>query len=109
MVTMADAARRAGVLVSTVSHVINGVIRTLGRLGVQVPDDIALVAYDDFEWAAHFRPRLTTLAQPIQEIGAQAVQLLLARIGDPRRQPQTVRLRPRFMHRESCGCAQHAG
>jgi LacI family transcriptional regulator len=68
-----------------------------------------LAAYDDFEWAEHFRPRLTTMAQPIQEIGARAVQLLLSRISDPRRPPETVRLQPRFMHRESCGCAQQAG
>jgi LacI family transcriptional regulator len=86
------------------NHMTIGAMRALDRLGVRVPEDVALVAYDDFEWAALFRPRLTTMAQPIHEIGAQAVQLLLARIGDPRREPQTVRLEPSFMHRESCGC-----
>lgn len=89
------------------NHMTIGAVRTLGELGVRIPEDVALVSYDDFEWAAHFRPRLTTMAQPIQEIGAQAVHLLLARIGDPRRAPQTVRLQPRFMHRESCGCPEH--
>jgi LacI family transcriptional regulator len=88
-------------LVVANNHMTIGAMRVLdGR----VPDDIALVAYDDFEWAAHFRPRLTTMAQPIQEIGAEAVRLLLDRIGDPRREPRTVRLEPHFMHRESCGC-----
>jgi LacI family transcriptional regulator len=96
-------------LVVANNHMTIGAMRTLGQLGVRVPEDVALVAFDDFEWAAHFRPRLTTMAQPIQEIGAQAVQLLLARIGDPRRPAQTVRLGPRFMHRESCGCTQGAG
>jgi LacI family transcriptional regulator len=86
------------------NHMTIGVMRAFGRLGVRVPDDIALVAFDDFEWAEQFRPRLTTIAQPIQEIGARAVQMLLERIGDPRRRPETVRLEPRFMHRESCGC-----
>ncbi|MGI8331522.1 LacI family DNA-binding transcriptional regulator [Actinomadura scrupuli] len=92
-------------LVVANNHMTIGAVRTLDQLGVRVPEDIALVSFDDFEWAAHFRPRLTTMAQPIREIGARAVQLLLARIGDPRRPPETVRLEPRFMHRESCGCA----
>jgi LacI family transcriptional regulator len=83
------------------NHMTIGAMRVLD---LRVPGEIALVAYDDFEWAAHFRPRLTTMAQPIQEIGAEAVRLLLDRIGNPRREPQTVRLEPRFMHRESCGC-----
>lgn len=96
-------------LVVANNHMTIGAMRTLGHLGVRVPEDVALVAYDDFEWAAHFRPRLTTMAQPIQQIGAEAVRLLLARIGDPRRQPQTVRLRPEFMHRESCGCPADRG
>jgi LacI family transcriptional regulator len=96
-------------LVVANNHMTIGAMRTLGKLGVRVPDDIVLAAYDDFEWAEHFRPRLTTMAQPIQEIGARAVQLLLSRISDPRRPPETVRLQPRFMHRESCGCAQQAG
>lgn len=86
------------------NHMTIGAMRILGRLGIRVPEDIALVAYDDFEWAAHFRPRLTTMAQPMQEIGAEAVRLLLDRIGGPRREPEAVRLAPRFMHRESCGC-----
>ena len=96
-------------LVVANNHMTIGAVRTLDRLGLRIPEDVALVSYDDFEWAAHFRPRLTTMAQPIQEIGAQAVGLLFARIADPRRAPRTVRLRPRFMHRESCGCAGRAG
>jgi LacI family transcriptional regulator len=91
-------------LVVANNHMTIGAMRILGQLGVRVPEDVVLAAYDDFEWAAHFRPRLTTMAQPIQEIGARAVQLLLARISDPRRPPETLRLQPRFMHRESCGC-----
>jgi LacI family transcriptional regulator len=91
-------------LVVANNHMTIGAMRALDRPGLRVPEDVALVAYDDFEWAAHFRPRLTTMAQPIQEIGAEAVRLLLDRIADPRREPRTVRLQPQFMHRESCGC-----
>ncbi|GAA3836480.1 LacI family DNA-binding transcriptional regulator [Sphaerisporangium flaviroseum] len=91
-------------LVVANNHMTIGVMRALGRLGIRVPDDLALAAFDDFEWAAIFRPRLTTVAQQITEIGAGAVGMLLERIAEPDRKPRTVRLRPRFMRRESCGC-----
>nr|WP_055501228.1 LacI family DNA-binding transcriptional regulator [Nonomuraea pusilla] len=92
-------------LVVANNHMTIGAMRTLERLGVRVPGDIALAAYDDFEWAALFRPRLTTVAQPIAHIGGEAVRMLLERIGEPARKPRTVRLAPRLMLRDSCGCA----
>jgi LacI family transcriptional regulator len=47
----------------------------------------SLAAFDDFEWADLFSPRLTTVAQPCLEIGARAVRLLLSRLADPTRRP----------------------
>ena len=41
---------------------------------------MALVAFDDFEWAEVFSPRLTVIAQPVAELGEQAVSLLLSRL-----------------------------
>jgi LacI family transcriptional regulator len=82
-----------------------GVMHALRDRGLYVPEDIALVAFDDFEWSELFRPHLTVVAQPTSAIGAQAVQLLLARLDEPERPPHLVRLRPTFLHRESCGCA----
>jgi LacI family transcriptional regulator len=81
-----------------------GVMHALRDHRLEVPKDIALVAFDDFEWSDLFRPRLTVIAQPTRAIGARAVQLLLARITDPERPAQSVRLKPTFVHRESCGC-----
>lgn len=68
------------------------------------PPQIATVSFDDFPWADSFRPRLTTMSQPVDEIGAMAVQLLLERIENPGTEPRQVRLEPTFMVRESCGC-----
>jgi LacI family transcriptional regulator len=82
-----------------------GTMRALREAGLVVPRDIALAAFDDFEWADLFSPRLTTVAQPCLEIGAQAVRLLLSRLADPTLPPRTIRLEPSFMCRESCGCA----
>jgi LacI family transcriptional regulator len=81
-----------------------GALRALRDRGVSVPGDIALVAFDDFEWSDLFRPRLTVIAQPTIEIGTRAVHLLLSRLEDPNGPPRLVRLQPTFIHRESCGC-----
>lgn len=81
-----------------------GVMHALRERGLNVPDDIALVAFDDFEWSDLFRPHLTVIAQPTSAIGSKAVQLLLSRLDEPDRAPQSIRLAPTFVHRESCGC-----
>jgi LacI family transcriptional regulator len=81
-----------------------GAMRAARGLGVQVPKDLALVAFDDFEWADLFQPRLTVIAQPTTSLGAQAFQLVLSRIEDPGLPPRRVVMRPALVHRESCGC-----
>jgi LacI family transcriptional regulator len=81
-----------------------GALRALRRRKVKIPNDIAFVSFDDFEWAELMHPRLTTIAQPIERMGAEAARLMLGRIADPKQEPRTVRLEPTFMHRESCGC-----
>ena len=57
-----------------------GLMRALSELGVRCPDRISVLGFDDFEWAANFSPRLTTVAQPSLEMGKQAVQMLLRKI-----------------------------
>lgn len=81
-----------------------GALHALRELDLSVPGDVALVAFDDFEWSDLFYPRLTVIAQPAQEIGILAVDLLLSRLDEPDRTSRVVRLPPAFVHRESCGC-----
>ncbi len=83
-----------------------GVMRGLRRIGLKVPADVALVGFDDFEWADCFEPHLTVIAQPCREIGRRAAKMLLARIKNPDRAPRTVRLKTSFIIRNSCGCQQ---
>ncbi|RMB87350.1 LacI family DNA-binding transcriptional regulator [Streptomyces shenzhenensis] len=83
-----------------------GALRALRDRGLRVPDDIALCCFDDFAWADLFSPRLTAIAQPSREIGAQAVRVLLDRLGAPDRPARTVRLPCAFVHRTSCGCPE---
>jgi LacI family transcriptional regulator len=82
-----------------------GLLRAISERGLTVPDDIALVAFDDFEWADLFAPRLTVIRQPTTQLGSRAVELLLSRLEDPARPPRTERLEAMFVHRNSCGCA----
>ncbi|MFJ9149167.1 LacI family DNA-binding transcriptional regulator [Streptomyces sp. NPDC102270] len=82
-----------------------GTLRALREHGVSVPDDLALCCFDDFAWADLFSPRLTAIAQPSREIGAQAVRVLLERLDRPDRPARTVRLDCTFVHRTSCGCS----
>jgi LacI family transcriptional regulator len=73
--------------------------------GIRVPEDLAVVVFDDFEWADLFHPRLTVIAQPVRALSEQAVKLVLSRLADPSLPAHRVVLQPEFVHRESCGCA----
>lgn len=84
-----------------------GTMEALSQHGINVPGDMALVAFDDFPWANLFHPRLTAMAQPVDELGHKAVTMLLERLADPTREARVVRLEPTFIHRDSCGC--HSG
>ncbi|MFV8183396.1 substrate-binding domain-containing protein [Streptomyces sp. M2] len=78
-----------------------GAMRALRNAGLKVPGDMALVSFDDFEWADLFHPRLTAMAQPALSIGEQAVSMALSRIASPSLPPRKVTINPTFMHRES--------
>ncbi|HEY2224122.1 LacI family DNA-binding transcriptional regulator [Actinomycetospora sp.] len=84
-----------------------GVIAALRDAGSRVPDDVAVVAFDDFAWADLFAPRLTVMAQPFARIAAEAVRLLLRRRAEPGAAREVLRLPPFFVVRESCGCPPH--
>ena len=58
-----------------------GLMRALGELRIPCPERVSVLGFDDFDWAASFSPRLTTIAQPAYEMGKTAVELLLSRLG----------------------------
>ena len=57
-----------------------GLMRALSELGVACPGRVSVLGFDDFDWAANFSPRLTSVAQPTREMGKQAVQMLISNI-----------------------------
>lgn len=82
-----------------------GVLRGLRELGVRVPDDVAIAAFDDIAWADLMSPSLTAVAQPIPDMGNIAAKLLIKRITGYDGPSERVTLPPKFQHRQSCGCA----
>ncbi|MCA1647580.1 MAG: LacI family transcriptional regulator [Chloroflexi bacterium] len=72
-----------------------GALRVLLQAGVAIPRDLAIVGFDDVAWTDVVRPTLTVVAQPTQELGRQAIDVLLARIAHPELPPkQPVHLLP---------------
>jgi len=81
-----------------------GAMQTLQERGVRIPTDLSLVGYDDMEWWMLTHPPLTTVGQPVYDLGREAMRLLLAQIeANSRRRPQRVILKPELLPRESCG------
>jgi LacI family transcriptional regulator len=83
---------------------LSGVLHECRARGLKVGRDLAVVGYDDVDWADLVDPPVTTVAQPIAEMGRTAVRMLLERIADPSRTATTTRLPATFVHRNSCGC-----
>jgi DNA-binding LacI/PurR family transcriptional regulator len=82
-----------------------GALRALRELAVRVPQQIALVGFDDMPWSGDLYSPLTAVSQPTYELGAEAVTLLLRRLADPTSPFRTVMLQSRLIVRESCGAA----
>lgn len=78
-----------------------GALGVLVREGRRVPDDVALVGFDDSSPAQSCRPRLTTVRQPVEDMGAEMARLLLAHIEDPSSPPTSVIFDPTLVVRES--------
>ncbi len=78
-----------------------GAMRAIGEAGLSIPQDIALVGFDDIVLAAYVIPPLTTVAQPTYEMGRVAGELLLRRIQDRARPPTRHLLPVRLIVRRS--------
>ncbi|MDG4827151.1 LacI family DNA-binding transcriptional regulator [Asanoa sp. WMMD1127] len=78
-----------------------GGLAALQELGRRVPDEIAVVGFDDSSAALAARPQLTTVRQPLEDMAAEAARLLMARIDDPRLEPTSVVFEPTLVMRAS--------
>ena len=78
-----------------------GALAAIRELGMKIPDDISLVSFDDVRWAKYVEPPLTVVAQPAEELGREAAELLFRRIKEETPPVRRV-LKPQLVVRNSC-------
>jgi LacI family transcriptional regulator len=106
---LSEAARPSAVFVAS-DEVALGALKTLRARGFRVPDDIALVGFDDLPISEFVDPALTTMRVPARAIGAQAAAMLIELI-TAHGEPESRFLPTELVIRESCGASrdhQHA-
>ena len=82
-----------------------GAIRALKDFNLRVPEDVSVIGFDDIKAAAFTLPRLTTINQPLEEIGRIATQSLLNRIHNTVPPRDEIKVDPELIVRESTGPA----
>ncbi|HEY0161473.1 MAG TPA: LacI family DNA-binding transcriptional regulator [Edaphobacter sp.] len=82
-----------------------GTIRALHEAGLRVPQDVSVLGFDDIQSAAYQIPSLTTIRQPLRDMGEDAAQMLLRKLaGEPI--PELLRVEPELIVRESTAPAR---
>jgi len=83
-----------------------GAIRALKDVGLRVPEDVSVVGFDDIQSAAYSTPSLTTVRQPLLEMGKRGAEILLKRIANREADyPAEIVVSPELIVRESTGPA----
>lgn len=82
-----------------------GAYEAIARAGLRIPDDVAVVGFDGLPRGPRLEPVLTTMVQPVAEVGRRAVELLV----DDDRRPRLVMLPTELRLGASCGAVRHHG
>jgi LacI family fructose operon transcriptional repressor len=98
---MLDAAQPPDAIFTTNSLLGAGALQAIRERQLTIPDDVALVTFDETPWASLVQPAITLIAQPTYEIGKTATDLLLQRIADPDRPTRQVILKGQLLVRGS--------
>ena len=81
-----------------------GALKAIKATGLRVPDDVALIGFDDSKLSTLVSPQLTTVFLPAYEMGEKAYNLLQKHIkGEKIREPEIL-LKTELVIRQSCGC-----
>jgi signal transduction histidine kinase/DNA-binding LacI/PurR family transcriptional regulator/AraC-like DNA-binding protein/DNA-binding response OmpR family regulator len=94
-------------LIAVDDHTALPALQALQQRGVQVPEDVAVVGFDDIEGGGYSIPPLTTVRQSLCEQGRRAAKMVLAQLQDEQ-VDQRVVLRGELVVRQSCGCLSPA-
>jgi DNA-binding LacI/PurR family transcriptional regulator len=76
----------------------------LSEMGHDIPGHVRVVGIDDVKYAKFLRVPLTTYRQPLKDIAAVAIDMMLSKVSDPKLPPRTVYLDGELVLRRSCGC-----
>ena len=80
-----------------------GVIYAIQEMGLKVPDDVAVVGYDNRDFASICRPRITTVSLPVYEMGWAAGEMILQQIASGANSQDEVKVKGKLFIRDSCG------
>ncbi len=86
-----------------------GIAREVQRAGYRVPEDLALIGFDDVEPSQYESPPMASVRQPFNLLARRAAEILLGTILDGAPMPDLVRVPGALMPRQSCGCTRPAG
>jgi len=100
-VTLLDRADRPSAVFATNNLMTIGLMMAIHDLELRCPQDVSVIGFDDFDWAAAFNPPLTTVAQDPYLIGERAVEILFANLNQHNRSTVEVRIPTRFLRRGS--------
>jgi len=78
-----------------------GAIRAIRESGLRVPKDVSVVGFDDIREAAYHLPSLTTVRQPLRQMGEIAARTLVERIEGQKKYPSEIAIKPELVVRES--------
>jgi LacI family transcriptional regulator len=85
-----------------------GAMRALQDAGLRVPTDVSVIGFDDIRAAAFISPSLTTIRQPLREMGWMASEYLLARLQGVEKFREEIVIYPALTVRESTAAVSHA-
>lgn len=86
-------------LIASNSLLAAGILRAAKSRALSVPEELALACFDDEPWTSLIQPSLTVIAQPVDQIGHDAMRLLSDRIREPSSHPRTILLPGRLIER----------
>jgi LacI family fructose operon transcriptional repressor len=98
---MLDLTEPPDALFAVNSLIAEGALQAIRERNLTIPDDIALVSFDETPWTSIVQPAITLIAQPTYEIGESAADLLIKRIADPSRPTRKVILNGQLLVRGS--------
>ena len=90
-------------------HMALGVMRSALMNGFQLPRDLSIFGYNNITYSEWLTPPLTTMSQPLEEIGRRAVDILIKTLEDPTRPKEKIMMDTQFIKRESCTYPRKSG